>query len=240
LREVSDFNASDVVQRVTQALRAHANPQLALQMKAYLRGQFEFLGIQTPTRRQACKPLLQPSTDPAQLLQIAHALWRLPEREYRYVAIDVLAKNVALFQPHDLPSLKTLLQNGAWWETVDGLSGVIGDVVRLKQQHSPSPQSVMDTWLDDEDFWVRRSAMIHQLGWRLQTDTERLSHYALKLSGESEFFIRKAIGWALRDYAKWHPEWVARFMAQHGSSFSGLTRREALKNLRSFNSTEAP
>jgi 3-methyladenine DNA glycosylase AlkD len=90
----------------------------------------------------------------------------------------------------------------------------------------------MDEWLLNSDFWVRRSAMIHQLGWRQHTDTDRLSHYAMQLSGESEFFIRKAIGWAFRDYSKHDPVFVRSFMDKNGASFSNLTVSEATKNLK--------
>jgi len=89
----------------------------------------------------------------------------------------------------------------------------------------------MDDCLVHPPLWVRRIAMLHQLGWKSQTDQERLFRYALALSGETDFFIRKAIGWALRDHARTQPEAVRRFLAQHANEFSGLTRREAGKHL---------
>ena len=108
---------------------------------------------------------------------------------------------------------------------------VIGDIVLNEKNKGVPSQNVMDAWLMDSDFWVRRAAMIHQLGWRLHTDTQRLSHYALTLSSESEFFIRKAIGWACRDYAKWNPAFVRGLMTRHAATFSKLTVREATKHL---------
>ena len=225
------MSATQYVALASRALRAQADPQRALEMKAYLRGQFEFLGIQTPTRRLICKSLPKLAPEPALLLEVAQLLWQQREREYRYVACDLLARHAKLFGTGDLPAFKQLLQQDAWWETVDGLSGVVGDIVlKEKLQGQPAP-SVMDDWLLDEDFWVRRSAMIHQLGWRLQTDTQRLTRYALTFSAETEFFIRKAIGWAFRDYAKWHPDFVRQFMREHGARFANLTVREATKNL---------
>ena len=214
-----------------KALLAHSNHKRALEMKAYLRGQFDFLGIQTPARRLICKDLPRLPADPALLLQVAEMLWKQPEREYRYVACDLLKKNAKLFHIKDLPTLKRMLQTNAWWETVDSLSGVVGDIVLQEKLQGIHAQDIMDQWLADEDFWVRRSAMIHQLGWRLDTDTHRLSNYALNLSSESEFFIRKAIGWALRDYAKWNPAFVIGFVNQHRTALSSLTVREATKNL---------
>lgn len=223
--------AHEYVAQVDQALHLHADAKRALEMKAYLRGQFEFLGIQTPTRRAVCKQLPKPPQDAKQLIRIANLLWQKPDREFKYVACDVLAKHVKLLHSEHLPALKKLLQKEAWWETVDGLSGTIGDIVLNDHMQGIDAQSVMDTWLIDQDFWVRRSAMIHQLGWRLNTDTDRLGQYALTLAKENEFFIRKAIGWAFRDYAKWNPQFVRQFMQKHGSGFSNLTVREATKNI---------
>lgn len=223
--------ANEYVALVEQALCVHADAKRALEMKTYLRGQFEFLGIQTPTRRLVCKQLPKPPKDAVLLMRIAHALWQKSEREFRYVACDLLAKHAKLFNSADLPAFKQLLQKDAWWETVDGLSGVIGHIVLNDHLQGKPSQKRMDEWLIDKNFWVRRSAMIHQLGWRLHTDTDRLGHYALTLSSETEFFIRKAIGWAFRDYAKWRPEFVQRFMRKHGASFSNLTVREATKNI---------
>lgn len=223
--------AHEYVAQIDQALRLHADAKRAIEMKAYLRGQFEFLGIQTPMRRAICKQLPQPTQDAEQLMHMANLLWQKPQREFKYVACDVLAKHVQLLHSEHLPALKKLLQKDTWWETVDSLSGTIGDVVMNEHQQGKATQNIMDTWLMDKDFWVRRSAMIHQLGWRLNTDTDRLGHYALTLSNENEFFIRKAIGWAFRDYAKWNPQFVHHFMRRHGSVFSNLTVREATKNL---------
>ena len=225
------MNSKEYVLLVVESLAAHANPSQALQMKAYLRDKFEFLGIQTPARRDLCRQLPKLPKDPVLIIKIALALWKKEEREYRYVACDLLAKNANLFCLDDLAIFKRLLQTDSWWETVDTLSGAIGDIVLKEAKLGNPSQKLMDQWLLDKDFWVRRSAMIHQLGWRMETDKNRLSRYALKLASENEFFIRKAIGWAFRDYAKWNPEYVNNFFKQNAGQFSGLTVREATKNL---------
>ena len=225
------MNHKEYTALVVEQLSASANPQRAIEMKAYLRHQFEFLGIQTPIRRELSKNLPKLPKDPEMILQIAKSLWRKPEREYRYVACDLLSQHANILSIEHLPAIKKLLQTDSWWETVDSLSSAISDIV-LKEKRSDQPsQSVMDGWVLDSDFWVRRSAMIHQLGWKTNTDTDRLSCYALQLANESEFFIRKAIGWAFRDYAKCNPEFVARFMKKNGAVFSNLSVREATKNL---------
>jgi 3-methyladenine DNA glycosylase AlkD len=225
------MTAKEYVALIHEALDGIANPLRALEMKAYMRNQFEFLGIQTPARRSIFKTLPKLPKDAKLILQIAHELWEKPEREFRYVACDLLAKNVKLFKLDDLTLIKKLLQKDAWWDTVDSLSGAIGNIVLNEKLKGQNSQTLMDQWLLDSDFWVRRSAMIHQLGWRDKTDIKRLQHYALQLSGESEFFIRKAIAWALRDYAWQNPEFVRTFVNQNVSVFSNLTIREATKNL---------
>ena len=221
----------DYVNLICTELQKHADSHRALEMKAYMRNQFEFLGIQTPARRSIFKTLPKLPKDAKLILQIAHELWEKPEREFRYVACDLLAKNVKLFKLDDLTLIKKLLQKDAWWDTVDSLSGAIGNIVLNEKLKGQNSQTLMDQWLLDSDFWVRRSAMIHQLGWRDKTDIKRLQQYALQLSSESEFFIRKAIAWALRDYAWQNPEFVRTFVNQNVSVFSNLTIREATKNL---------
>jgi 3-methyladenine DNA glycosylase AlkD len=130
-----------------------------------------------------------------------------------------------------LPALQDLLLRDAWWETVDGLSAAIAEVMHAAVLQTSNAAVAMDAWLKHSSHWVRRSAMLHQLGWRLDTDTTRLFGYAQQLADEKEFFIRKAIGWALRDYARWNPQAVTNFVVQHRANLSGLTVREAAKHL---------
>lgn len=218
-----------VVRQVGRALAPLADKERAAQMRAYLRGQFDFLGITAPARRQAIKALGLPSMGAKDALRAAQLLWEKKPREHRYTAIDILDRNARSLGARHLPRIKRLLQRESWWETVDGLAGVIGRVVR--QEKDRGSQEVMDRWLRDDDFWVRRVAMIHQLGWRAETDARRLFAYAETLAAEKEFFVRKAIGWALRDFARTDPGAVRRFLREKGERFSGLTVREAAKHL---------
>lgn len=220
---------------IEAALREQADAQQALPMKAYMLGQFEFLGIRAGPRREALKQALQglpKFTGVAdELLALAHALWHLPEREFRYTAIDLLAKHHKRLDVGDLPSILALVQADPWWDTVDGLAGVVGDVLLRTKASQPDVQRHMDACLVHPHLWVRRVAMLHQLGWRDQTDQARLFHYALTLAPETDFFIRKAIGWALRDHARMQPQAVKTFLIEHTAQLSGLTRREAGKHL---------
>ena len=216
---------------IEAALRALADAQQAEPMKAYMLDQFEFLGILAGPRREALKGLMKFTGTADELLALAEALWRLPEREFRYAAIDLLAKHHKRLDVSALPRILQLVQTDPWWDTVDGLAGVVGDILLRAKASQPDAQRHMDACLVHPHLWVRRVAMLHQLGWREQTDPERLLRYALTLAPEKDFFIRKAIGWALRDHARTQPEAVRAFLARHAGQLSGLSRRGAGKHL---------
>lgn len=216
-----------------KALQPLANPERAGPMRAYMKDQFPFLGIAAPVRRAAVAALGCQTLSHADLLGTADGLWTLPEREYRYTAVDLLARHARSLCVADVAHLLTLVQLDPWWDTVDALAGVVGDVLlaaRLAQPGS-DPQVLMDQALSHPSLWVRRVAMLHQLGWKQQTDTRRLFDYSVALAGEQEFFIRKAIGWALRDLARTQPAAVRSFIDTHGTRLSALSIREASKHL---------
>jgi len=195
-------------------------------MRAYMRDQFEFLGIATQDRRTAAKPLLKryKGASAETLLAMVQSLWELPQREYQYVALDLLAMHCRAIQPEHIPALLEFVQHKSWWDTVDGLAAIIGDILNGRHDH-------MDRAIKHQDFWVRRIAILHQLGWREKVDTQRLFSYALSQGQEKEFFIQKAIGWALRDYARHAPNLIRDFVATNKNRLAPLTVREAVKHL---------
>ncbi|NYE60235.1 3-methyladenine DNA glycosylase AlkD [Duganella sp. 1224] len=213
----------DFLTSVSAALASAAEPGRAPAMRAYLRDQFPFLGVGTPQRRAACKPLLN-SVRADALLDHAHALWQLPEREYQYVALDLLALHWKQLPATDIPALLELIQHKPWWDTVDAMAGIIGKVLRGQHDY-------MDAALNDGHMWIRRIALIHQLGWKDKTDTQRLFNYCRALAHEKEFFIQKAIGWALRDYARHDPEAIRLFTQKEKERLAPLSFREANKHL---------
>jgi 3-methyladenine DNA glycosylase AlkD len=218
-----------LVGQIRDALAALADPARAVPMRAYMRDRFPFFGIQTPTRRAALRPLFKVDFDQKLLLTAANLLYELPEREYRYAASDLLARHAGQLDLDAVAPLLALAQRDAWWDTVDGLAGIVGDVIHAARRNDPDAQISMDAALRHECLWVRRIAMIHQLGWRLETDTVRLFGYAESLAPEGDFFIRKAIGWALRDYARWNPHAVRDFVGAMGGRLSPLSAREAMR-----------
>jgi 3-methyladenine DNA glycosylase AlkD len=213
-------------QDIVAAFSALADGGRAPAMRAYMREQFPFLGIPTPARRAASKPvfLALRGATAEELIRIADELWQLPEREYQYAAIDMLAMHWKQFKQSDLALVEALVQRKSWWDSVDGLAAVIGDILRF-EHHG------MDAAVRHDNLWMRRIALLHQLGWRGKTDETRLFHYSLSLGHENEFFIQKAIGWALRDYARHAPDNVARFIHENIRSLSKLSVREAGKHL---------
>jgi 3-methyladenine DNA glycosylase AlkD len=158
------------------------------------------------------------------LLQCASELWEQPLREYQYIAIDLLAMHWKQLDVTHLSALFSLVQRKSWWDTVDGLAGIVSDVLRHRHDG-------MDDALNHNNFWMRRIALLHQLGWRDKTDADRLYAYCLALAHEKEFFIQKAIGWALRDYARHAPDEVRDFTQRHQARLSALSFREANKHL---------
>ncbi|MEG0879812.1 MAG: DNA alkylation repair protein [Janthinobacterium sp.] len=222
----------DLHAELKAALEAVADPSRAAPMQAYMRDQFVFLGVAAPQRRLAAKALLAglKGIGADALLEHAQLLWQQPQREYQHVALDMLALHRRQLGIKHIPALLALTRERAWWDSVDGMAGIVGGVLRAERQRGGDGHAHMDDALRHADFWLRRIAMLHQLGWRADTDAAWLFDAALALAHEDEFFIRKAIGWALRDYARHAPEAVTAFANAHRQQLSTLTRREALKH----------
>ncbi|MGI9646716.1 MAG: DNA alkylation repair protein [Ilumatobacteraceae bacterium] len=216
------------VRELRSALTEVAVPADAGQMAAYMRHRSTYLGVKTPARRAASKGVFVDarSASATDLIDFADACWAEPEREFQYVGSDVLARNCERLLPGQIDDLRRLIATKAWWDTVDALaSPTVGEMIRLH----PQLLATMDAWVDDQDFWLGRTAILHQLRFEEATDADRLFAYCARRAGDTEFFVRKAIGWALRQYARTDPDAVRRFVAE--TELSGLSRREALKHL---------
>jgi 3-methyladenine DNA glycosylase AlkD len=222
--------ADAITDRLVPVYRAAADPAKAARMRAYMRDQFPYLGIPTPRRRELTRKVLAglPAPDQDGLRAIALACWELPEREYQYFASDLLVRYARQLERGFLDTVRQLVTTKSWWDTVDALaSRVVGPIVA----RDPAAMATMEAWLVDEDMWLARTAILHQLTYKERTDTARLFRYCLARADHRDFFIRKAIGWALRQYAWTDPEAVRRFVAAHATELSPLSVREATKNL---------
>jgi 3-methyladenine DNA glycosylase AlkD len=222
---------SDLISECRALFEGAQDPERALGMAHYMRDKFAYFGVSTPVRRQLVRPLLLQASrqlDPEGLTQVARGCWAAPEREMQYFACDLLARCRRRWTAETLELCQELACAKSWWDTVDYLaSRVVGPLV----ERFPELQQDMDHWAADQNFWLRRVAILHQLHYRDKTDEQRLFKYCLFSSGQSEFFVRKAIGWALREYAKSAPERVLEFLEENRERFSPLSMREAMKHL---------
>ena len=210
-------------------LQDQADARRAVSMAAYMKNQFPFLGVATPLRRSVCRPMVHECSllQGDGLLAVVDGLWQLSEREFQYLGCDLLLANRNVSALH-LPEILQLCTSKPWWDTVDILATrVVGDLVRRDRTW----QAHMDTLAQHPDRWLRRVAILHQLHWRHDTDAGRLFHYCRINAGDSDFFIRKSIGWALRQYARSEPVAVRSFVAQHRAILAPLSQREALKHI---------
>ena len=219
-----------VLNRLTAAFESGRDRERAFGAEAYMRDQFAFLGLSAPDRRRSTRAALAglPPPTPSELTGIALACWARDEREYQYFACDHLAAHRTLPGPDFLPTLRVLITTKSWWDTVDPLATTfLGALVR----RHPTLVTELDAWSAADDPWLIRSAVLHQLKYGPATDTDRLFDYCARQAGHRDFFVRKAIGWALRQYARTDPGAVRAFLAEQGDRLSTLSVREASKHL---------
>jgi 3-methyladenine DNA glycosylase AlkD len=216
-----------MLEDITARLELLRDPAKAEGMSAYMRDQFAFLGIPAPLRQASNKTAFSSLEVRKKPLETALVclLWELPEREYQYTALEYLHLCQKKLGEQHLALLEFLICSKSWWDTADSLAPLVGMLV----QRHPDLLEVMDVWSLHSNFWLRRVAIIHQLRYKHQTDRGRLFGYIEHNILDKEFFIRKAIGWALREYAKTNKDAVLEFVELH-PALSGLSKREALKH----------
>ncbi len=213
---------------VTQ-FQQNANAANASGMKAYMLHQFDYFGIKTPLRDSIVHQYLKENsiTRTAELEKVIKELWKMDQRELQYAAIDVFKAHKALWKPACLQMIQYCLTHKSWWDTVDGIaSDWLGPFFTLFPELT---LSVTDTWNQSDNKWLQRSSILFQKNAKQQTDTRLLCKYILRHQKSKEFFIQKAIGWALREYSKSNPDWVKHFVAKN--ELAPLSKREALKRL---------
>jgi 3-methyladenine DNA glycosylase AlkD len=217
---------------IEASLRGLGTPQRAASEKAYLKSDLEFTGTRVPDVRTTVRAWCHTRQDltHGELIAVTEALWARPVHECRMAAVELLDGNASLLEPADAALIERMLRTARTWALVDGLaSNVMGP---LTERH-PELTADLDRWAGDEDFWLRRSAMLALLVplRRGEGDFDRFARYADGMLEEKAFFIRKAIGWILRDTAKRRPELVAAWLEPRAHRVSGVTMREAVKPL---------
>ena len=218
------------VDATASALAPLADAPKAAEMRRYMKDVSPFLGIQTPARRAAqraaWKPL--PAPDPAEVATIARDLWALPEREYQYAACDLLARTARMLPGEFVVDpVEGFIGDRPWWDTIDSLGS--SAITPLVAAH-PEQIDTMWQWWDTGDRWLVRAAIQHQRGRKEDTDLDILFAMCDRYAEDREFFIAKAIGWALRDVTRWDPSAVRMFVDEH-PGLSTVARREAVKGL---------
>ncbi len=222
------MTAAELVDSIRVSLRDRANPALAPGQQAYMKSVMPFFGVKVPEVRTLTKQLAKGMRDTDELREAAETLWRdATHREERYAALTLLSLRPLRARLDMLELYEEMIRTGAWWDFVDEVSARLGEVLIA---HPVEVTQLMLMWSADDDMWIRRASIISQLKRRTGTDTELLTIAIESNSEDTEFFIRKAIGWALREYAKTDADWVRAFVAAH-PELSGLSQREALKHL---------
>lgn len=223
------FNNKQYVEELIKLYSQYIDQEYAEWSENYMRNQFEFLGIRTPLRRKLTKQFFKDYGVPPKenLSDVIFLLWEHPQREYQKAALDLLEKVKKTLTPEDMPWLSSLILNKSWWDTVDVLSPHI--MGHMFKTYPELLSQYADQWIKDGNFWLQRAAILYQLQYKKTTDEERLFRYILHRADSEEFFVQKAIGWVLREYAKTNPLKVKEFVASN--QLKPLSKREALKNL---------
>ena len=221
-----------LVAELDRALRAAGDPQRAIQEKRYLKSPIAHYGASVPAIRRAVHEVLGAREDLTRkrLLDVVRRLWSSTIHEHRMAAVTVLEECEELLEPVDLATVEEMIRGSFTWAYVDGLAASVAGA--LVDRH-PELVDELDRWAEDESFWLRRGALLALLlplregrgGWR------RFTRYADGMLDETEFFIRKAIGWVLRETSKKRPDRVRKYVAARLDRLSGLSFREAVKRL---------
>ena len=217
------------IKSLQKAFLKSADPSIAEGQSAYMKNLFPFHGIKTDLRRKITKDHFNSYSllDEKTLYEIVYELWLLPQREYQYTAVELIHFHRKIYSIHTIECIEYCITHKSWWDTVDALN-TLGAGIYF-EKFPAGIKEITGRWNASTNMWLNRSSLLFQLKYKSNTDPALLSSYIINLSASKEFFIRKAIGWILREYAKTDPGWVKKFVAQH--SISSLSSREALKNI---------
>jgi 3-methyladenine DNA glycosylase AlkD len=220
----------DLIDEAASRLGAEADPERAAGMAAYLKTDMPFYGVPSPVRRQIVTQLgvFAPETNEQYRSQVG-GLWEQPHREEKYLAIDWARRHGRFIMFENVDLYERMITEGAWWDLVDDVAAnLVGTIVRTDLDRM---RPVLERWLSGDDLWLRRTVIICQLKSKGETDVALLFDACERTAHETDFFIRKAIGWALRQHSRVDPEAVRDFVERHHDDLSGLSRREATKHL---------
>lgn len=216
----------DKYSEIKKRFESNEDQENAIAMSKYMRNRFHFYGLPTPKRKEIYNHLIQSEKKTKTIdWNFLDKCYEDPHREFHYLVYDYLLamKQYVLYE--DMPKIENYILHQSWWDTIDFLCKVIGDVglrdTRVKE--------LMINWSNSKNIWKKRAAIDHQLCLKDQTDAPLLEQIILNSFGSDEFFVNKAIGWALRDYSKTNPAWVADFIRKYKDKMNRLSIKEASK-----------
>ncbi len=217
------------VSTVRELYQQHANPENAVQMKRYMKNQFEFFGLKKPERAELSKQVIQNQDIPegTDLKEVCRLCFQEEKREMQYFVNDLLGKRTKLLDDSFLETFEVLILQKSWWDTVDFLAPKLAGKILLRYPNKISQYP--GRWIQSENFWLQRSAILFQLDYKEKTNQQLLFSFILKRANSKEFFVQKAAGWALREYSKTNPEAVRTFI--ENNTLPKLTVREGSKRL---------
>ena len=213
-------------QKVKEAFEFLRDEENARHMEAYMRDRFKFYGLQTPERRAVYKDVIARDKKVGVIdREFLEQCWADEHREFQYLVTDYLRAMQKFLTYEDVPFVEKFIRSKQWWDTIDGLDRTVGSIAFRDTRIN----ELMLKWSVDDDFWVRRLAIDHQLLRKHNTDEKLLEKIIVNNFGSDEFFINKAIGWSLRDYSKTNPAWVRDFIDKYRDRMAPLSLREASK-----------
>lgn len=198
----------------------------AIAMSKYMRNMFDFYGLSTPKRKEIYNDFIKSEKKSKKIdWTFLDKCYEDPHREFQYLVSDYLLAMKEYVTFEDISKIRNYIIQKSWWDTIDFLCKVIGDV----ELRDPRVKELMFKWSNDENIWIKRSAIEHQLNLKDKTDCELLEKIIVNCFGTDEFFINKAIGWALREYSKTNPKWVRNFIDKYNDEMDSLSIKEASK-----------
>ena len=206
---------------------SNRNEEQAIPMAKYMKNNFPFLGLKKQERNALSKEFLKVKRKDTNIdWDFVFKCYDMAEREFQYLAIDYMEKVKKLFTPDDMGNIEKLLTTKSWWDSVDAINRVVGHVA---MEYPEVKEDIITKWIESNNIWLNRVSIIFQLKYKEKTDTQFLSKAILSNSETNEFFIDKAIGWALREYSKTNKEWVKDFIDKN--TLHPLSIREGSKYL---------
>lgn len=225
-------DAADYVKLAKRTFAGAENSEQAEPMSAYMKHKFPFLGIKKPLRSKLTRDLINNYGVPKseELKEVIRLLFDEEQREYHYLALDLFEKHIKQIKPGDVELIEWMIINHSWWDTVDLIASKFAGTYFLK--FPDHMHHITREWNEHENMWLRRTSIIFQLSYKQRTDVELLFSYCANRMHEKEFFIQKAIGWALRQYARTDADKVKNFVLTN--NLAPLSKREALKHIGSI------